>query len=85
MNKLGLSVSHKSATRIVQNMGCNYDQPVRDWKVALSIPDVSECGEAKHILVGDNFNKKINPCHMTIDHQAKSLQYFHSFAAFSAE
>ena len=38
-------------------------------------------GEAEHILVGDNFNKKINPRHMTIDHQAKSLQYFHSFAA----
>ena len=62
-------------------MGNKYDQPVQDWKVALSIPDVSKCGEAQHILVGDNFNKKINPRHMTVDHQAKSLQYFHSYAA----
>ena len=62
-------------------MGNKYDQPVHDWKVALSIPDVSKCGEAQHILVGDYFNKKINPRHMTVDHQAKSLQYFHSYAA----
>ena len=40
-----------------------YDQPARDWKDALSIPDVCECDEAQHILVGDNFNKKINPHH----------------------
>ena len=62
-------------------MGNQYDQPAHDWKDALSIPDVRECDEAQHILVGDNFNKKINPRHMTVEHQAKSLQYFHSFAA----
>lgn len=62
-------------------MSNKYDEPARDWKVALSIPDIREYGEAQHILVGDNFNKKINLCHMTTDHQVKSLQYFHSFAA----
>ena len=62
-------------------MGNQYDQGARDWKDALSIPDIHDCSEAQHILVGDNFNKKVNPRHMTVDHQAKSLQYFHSFAA----
>ena len=68
LNKLGLSVSHISATRMVQNMGNRYDQPARDWKDALSIPDVLECSEAQHILVRGNFNKEINPRHKTADH-----------------
>ena len=62
-------------------MGNQYDQATHDWKDALSTPDIHKCSEAQHILVGDNFNKKINPRHMTVDHQVKSLQYFHSFAA----
>ena len=39
-------------------MGNQYDQAAHDWKDALSTPDIHEYGEAQHILVGDNFNKK---------------------------
>ena len=31
-------------------------------------------------LVGDNIDKVVKPRHMRIDHQAKSLHYFHSYA-----
>ena len=31
-------------------------------------------------LVGDNIDKVVKPHHMRIDHQAKSLHYFHSYA-----
>ena len=51
-------------------MGNQYDQAARDWKDALSVPDIHECSEAQHIQL----QKTINP-------QVKSLQYFHSFAA----
>lgn len=33
------------------------------------------------ILVGDNWNKTINPRDMRIDHQTQSMNYFHSYAA----
>ena len=35
------------------------------------------------VIVGDNLDKSINPRHMTMEHQRKSLHYFHSYAVFN--
>ena len=35
------------------------------------------------VIVGDNLDKSVNPRHMTIEHQWKSLHYFDSYAVFN--
>lgn len=34
-------------------------------------------------IVGDNFDKSVIPRHMTMEHQRKSLHYFHSYAVLN--
>lgn len=36
--------------------------------------------EPSYILVGDNLDKNVSPRDMRVDHQVKSIHYFHSYA-----
>ena len=78
LNKLGVSLSHKSALRLVFSMGEKHDETVNQWKVALEVEPPPAKG---FVIVGDNIDKRITPRNMRIDHQVQSLHYFHSFAA----
>lgn len=78
LNKLGVSVCHKSALRFVRAMGEKHDETVCQWKAALELEPPPAKG---FVIVGDNIDKRITPQNMRIDHQVQSLHYFHSFAA----
>ena len=36
--------------------------------------------EPSYIIVGDNLDKNVSPHDMRVDHQVKSIHYFHSYA-----
>ena len=106
LQKLGLSISHKSAMRRIENMGVNFNAQALEWRDKLSLclrpkpvaqsEDRQEFPEdpVPHnmtvdktakvmIVVGDNLDTRVAPRDMRIDHQVKSLHYFHSYAALN--
>ena len=79
LQRLGVSVSHKSALRSIKDMGINFMDEVLEWREKAS----STPQKSGYILVGDNLDKHIKPRDMRIDHQSKSIHYFHSYAALN--
>lgn len=80
LNKVSVSLSHKAVTCLVKKMGEDHDNPLRVWQAT-----VNESGNVSHlpcvyIIVGDNIDKRIVPRNMRLNHQVKSLHYFHAYA-----
>lgn len=48
------------------------------WKLLWPLGVPKQCS---YILVGDNIDKTVTACHVTMDHQSQSLHYFHCYAA----
>ena len=54
--------------------------------VTISLNAADNCdahARLRYILTGDNIDKNVSPRNMTLDHQVKSLHYFHAYAALS--
>ena len=37
----------------------------------------------RYVITGDNIDKSVSPRYMTVDHQTKSLHYFHAYASLN--
>ena len=46
-------------------------------------PNVESRPVQRYILTGDNIDKSVSPRYMTVDHQTKSLHYFHAYASLN--
>ena len=44
---------------------------------------MSKADDIRFVIVGDNIDKRVAPRNMRIDHQVKSIHYFHSYASKS--
>ena len=54
--------------------------------VSISLNATDNCDtlpRLRYILNGDNIDKNVSPRDMTLEHQTKSLHYFHAYAALS--
>ncbi len=77
LNKLGVSVSHSTTLATVRKLGIDHDSQVVQWK---NVSDHSQNVQPSYIIVGDNLDKNVKPRDMRIDHQVKSMHWFHSYA-----
>lgn len=63
-SKMGVSLSHKSTTRIVHDMGNDHDKLVQDWKDVIALNPSSQ---KSYVLIGGNLDKTVSPRNMRVD------------------
>ena len=90
LHKLGLCISHKTATSVNKILGQNHDSKVFEWKAqAVKSPGFTlhtHTGEMRRVVVpsfvlqGDNYDTLVQVCDMRSDSQNRSLHYFNSIA-----
>ena len=69
-------MAHQTTTRVIQSLGVKFDEEAHKRTEESSTSSSSP----KYVLVGDNIDHNVSPCHMTAANQTKSFHHFYSYA-----
>lgn len=85
MQKLGVSVSHRTTTAVVKKLGVGFNSEALKWRDTIILQSTStEIVEFPgFIVVGDNFDKNIKARDVRLDHQNRSVHNFQSYSSLN--